>query len=42
MVDFFGDLFFMGLGHDQQQHPAWWGELQGGGSVAVAVEISDM
>ena len=31
----------MGLGQDQQQHPAGR-ELAGGGSVAVAVGVSDM
>ena len=33
----------MGLGQDQQQHPAMnTGELAEGGSVAVAVGISDI
>ena len=38
-----GYSFLMGLGPDQQQHHAvHTGELAGGGSVAVAVGVSDM
>ena len=37
------DSLLMGLGQEQQQHPAvHTGELAGGGSVAVAVGVSDM
>ena len=33
----------IGLGQDQQQHPAVHsGGLAGGGSVALAVDVSDM
>ena len=38
----FGTLL-VGLGQEQQQHPAvHTGKLAGGGSVAVAVGVSDM